>query len=134
MNIQQFANKRQQTKFELLKKKILKIANELLDKEEADIESGVGEGIYDAEDNTDTLAAIEKQRQLLKTFEGQQPAIYLCIEGGNLQGISANCEIDVNVYDVDNYNVDNTSYDLTPKQWDAKIKTLTKKKEIKPVF
>lgn len=134
MNIQQALPNRVPTKAESLKNRVLEIARQLLNNYEEDIESGIEDGTYEANDNIETRKLIAEAKVIFDEFEQHQPAIYICVKGGNIQGASANCEIDFNKYDVDNYEAGKDLDEQTPDEWDEQIKALTESNEIKPVY
>lgn len=126
------------TKGELISDNLLEVAKELLRHYEEDIASGLEDGTYDKEDNVETLAFIAKAEKTIKDFEEYQPAIYLYVEGGNIQGASATESLSFNLFDKDNlYGVDEEEEKKfietfgTPDQWDEMIKQKTADNDIK---
>jgi hypothetical protein len=85
------------TKAETLKAQVIDLLTYLLNDKEADITSGIEEGIYQAEDNVNTLNAIEEGKQLVEQFKGYKPAIYIYVDGGNIQGASATEHLSFNL-------------------------------------
>lgn len=134
MNTQQALPNVKQTKSELLKSSVLEIARKLLQDKENDIESGIEEGIYSAKDNIETRKFIADAKAVLSEFEKHQPAIYVMLEGGNIQGASATCDIDFNLYDKDNYKAGDLPHDLTPEEWNEQIEALTASNNITGVY
>jgi hypothetical protein len=118
------------TKPEALRNRQMEIANELLRIYEEDIESGIEDGTYKASENVETRAFIAEAKQVFAEFEKFQPSIYICIEGNNVQGASANCYIDLNIYDDQKTDEENGT---TAKEWEEQIKTLTESNEIRPI-
>lgn len=122
------------TQYQDLKTRLTEIYNTLLNAFETDITPGLEDGTYEKEENTDNLALIEEAKQALTKFVEYRPEIYIYIEGGNIQGISATESIGVNIFDHDNYNADPKEYDTDPETWDNDITSMTETKEIKSVF
>jgi len=122
MNVLQFAPNRKKTNAEVLKARVLEIARTLLD-------------AFEEDENKENLAFIVEAKAKFDEFEKHQPAIYLYVEGGVLQGASATCEMDFNLFDKDNYDqTEPEETEQTPEKWDKMIKKLTRTKEIKGVF
>lgn len=125
------------TNAETLKANIISLLEEMLNEKEMDITSGVEEGIYDAEENKDTLAGIDLSRKMIEEFKFYQPKIYLYIEGGNLQGVSATETMHTEIYDKDNFEQSGEEEAAemgTPDEWEAQIKALTDSQEITGIY
>lgn len=137
MNIQQFANNRTKTNSDTLKERVLEIARELLRIFEEDIESGIEDGTYNEKENKDNRSFIAEAHEKFDAFEKDQPAVYVYSEGGKVQGASANCEMDFEIFDADDYEAEENEElndQQTPEEWDLMITGLTAAKEIKPIY
>jgi hypothetical protein len=122
------------TKFENLKNRFIEIYSTLLESYENDIENGIEEGIYKAEDNTETRAFIAEAKKVKEDFEKYSPSIYIYIEGGLIQGVSATEDISINKFDKDDWDLDEESQEMTPDQWEEMIQEKENNLEIKGVY
>jgi hypothetical protein len=124
------------TKSDELKQQIIDTLTRMVDDfeftNEDEITDGKNEGIK---------TQINETRELIERFKNDIPEIYIYVEGGNIQGISANQDVAVNIFDKDNlYGVseeeEQSFYETfgTPEEWDEKIKSLTESKDIKGVY
>lgn len=105
----------QQTKSELLKSRVLEIARQLL-----------------ASANKNNPTFIAEATKVIDEFEKHRPAVYIFLEGGNIQGASATCDIDFNLFDKDNYKAGDDSQ--TPEEWNDQIEAMTESNEIKGIY
>jgi len=125
------------TKSEAMKEKIAAILMSYIAKEQQDIESGIEEGIYHEADNVERLEQMAHETLLVQEFLKTPPAIYIYVEGGNIQGISATEPMEVNIYDKDNLENDEDRYIEeagTPEAWDEMINKKTEAGEIMGIF
>jgi hypothetical protein len=124
------------TKYEEFKFRLIEIFNTLLNEYESDIESGINEGIYDVDDNKRNRTFIEEARKIIGDFSAYVPAIYIYIEGCNIQGISATECISFNKFDMDDYNalIDDANEGYTPDSWDKMITEQSNTGEIRPIY
>lgn len=138
-------NNMQTTKRDELQKELLIALRDLIQEKREDIESGMGDGTYDDEPdegkedghNTLLLEHLDELDAAIDEFENEQPTIYIMVEGGNVQGASANCSINVDIFDVDNYkaiDADDKEMYETPEERDEMIKAKTAAGTIKPVY
>jgi hypothetical protein len=126
-----------QTQNDLLKEKVISIAKKLLAEYKEDIETGIEERIYVAEDNVDNLKWIEQSEKEIDQFTAHVPNVYIFVEGGNIQGASADSSVFFQVYDKDNLNNDEETYvehNGTLDEWNEMIITRTKSGELKPIY
>lgn len=90
------------------------------------IESGIEEGIYeDDKSNQDRMLVLEN---IINTIP-IHPEVYVFVQGGLIQGASANMSIDFNVFDKDNYDdsdFDHENEEWSLKDWNQMIKEGTK--------
>lgn len=113
------------TNQDILKTKVLAIARQL---------------ISEVENNLQLLsfAEIKEAKQLLDKFENSKPAVYVFLKGGNIQGASATCEMNFELYDNDNYDSGDLDHDYrdgqTPDEWTTEINKLTSENEIKGIY
>lgn len=122
------------TNYENLKAQLIDICNKLLTEYENDIETGIKEGIYDAEDNEDNRKFIKDAHKVIGEFTQYEPAIYIYIEGYNIQGISGTEKISVNKLDTEDCRTVPEEQEMTPEEWDKMITEKTNNKEIKPIL
>lgn len=129
------------TKSDLLKSRIIAGFSELLAIHKDDVESGISEGIYNANENVKTLRWIEKMEKAIDAFSKYKPTIYVYVEGGNVQGASADCGIQFEIYDKDNLEAGTTEDEKdyienhgTLQEWDNMITTLTNRRVLRPVY
>lgn len=78
---------------------LLEYAAEKLD----DVETGVNEGVYD--DDEKNQAEIDTLKEVISTIP-ITPEVYVYVEGGNIQGASANVPIVWNLFDKDNFDAE----------------------------
>lgn len=119
-----------------LKTEALKCANELLDAYETDIETGIDDGTYSAKDNKETRKFIAQCKDIFKKLESYTPAVYVYVEGGNIQGASGTEQIEFFLFDKDNFDAaDEQERNLmgTPDEWDIMIKEKEAKKLIQTI-
>lgn len=123
--------KQTQTTAQELKSKIIALLRDYMTEKENEINSGIEEGIYNKEENEEILATISQHRHLVEIFENNTPEIYVFVEGGNIQGMSATEPMEVNVFDKDNLDgADDREEEFidtygTPDEWDDMIKLKT---------
>ncbi len=129
------------TSADKLKQQVLRIAGGLLTDLKEDIVTGVEDGLYEKNENVRRLQWIEKAFQALETFREFSPTIYICVEGGLVQGASADADLTVNLFDMDNYEngtlEDRKEFEEnfgTPKDWDTMIREGTASRRLKPVY
>lgn len=124
------------THYDRLKSRLIKIYNTLHAAFEEDIESGIDDKIYEAKENIDNRNLIEEAKKVIEEFCRYQPAIYMYVEEGQVQGMSATENVIVFKFDEQDYNATEGLYmdGLTPETWDQMIKEKTKSGEIKPIF
>jgi len=127
------------TQNEQLKAKLIALAQELLNRYETDIESGIEDGTYEAEENIETRQFIAEGKQTIEQFNQQENQVLIFVEGGIVQGASATQKINVTVFDKDNFEAAaNQDYFIEqyghPNTWDAMIKSRTEAEEITPVY
>lgn len=120
------------TKQEILKVALIARFIDLVNEKINDIETGIEEGLYDREENAETLASLEEDLKLAEELTKAKSEIYAYISGGVLQGISATCKMGVNLFDHDNYDAGDT--DTTPEEWEADIERMTADNEITGVY
>lgn len=129
--------KKKGTKLDELKAKVIAIARERLEEQREEINSGIEEGIYEEADNVETLAQIEENLKLVDAFEAEKADVYIFVEGGNIQGASANCNAAIEIYDKDNYNEatsDERKEMGDPDEWNDWIKKETVKGNLIPIY
>lgn len=127
------------TKAQQLKQYVIALALDLLTDQEQEIESGIEEGLYDREENKETLQRIEEQRKQIKEYENYQPAVFVFVEGGLIQGASGTENISFNLFDKDNYNAGDDQQGFidnfgTPEEWEKMIEDKTAQNEIGGIF
>lgn len=127
------------TKSQKLRDDIIATMEELLDKVEQEIVSGIEDGMYEEEENEEPLKRIAQSRRLLDKFKKDIPSIYIFVEGGNIQGISNNQPMSINIFDKDNYEAalsdkDAGPYPYTLGEWDEMISKRTKAGELRPAY
>ncbi len=124
------------TKYDELNNRVIALAKELLKEKMEDYESGVAEGIYDKDPEQENR--YKENHELVEKYESIRPEVYILVEGGLVQGVSSNCRMAVDVYDVDQANdPDGAEYvevKGTPLKWDQMINEMTDSKEIIPVL
>jgi hypothetical protein len=80
---------------------------------------------------------INETRELIEEFKNLTPEVFIFVQGGNIQGISANTDVSINIYDMDNHYADPERYEDengTPEEWEKMIETKTNNNEIKGVY
>lgn len=120
-----------------LKKHVLEIARSFVQSFEEDIESGIEEGTYKESENVETRKQIRDAYALFDAFEASKPDVYVLVEGGKIQGVSATCSVGFEAYDPYDYthgSEEEREYVGTPEEWEEMIKEKTDKNEIKGVF
>ena len=122
------------TNYENLRARLIEIYNRLLSDYEEDIESGIDETIYEEEDNVETRMFIEEAKKVIEDFTKYEPAIYIYIEGYNIQGISGTEKISINKFDTEDYKVAPNEQEMTPEEWEQSINEKTNSKEIRAIF
>ena len=94
-----------------------------------DLDSGLEDGTYDEGEET-----LDELTQAL-AVEPVKPKVYVFVEGGNIQGASANMSIEFNVFDKDNFNApdyDGEADDL--KNWNTMINEGHETCALKPIY
>lgn len=116
--------------------RFLELFDGLLSSYREDIETGIESSLYDPNENIETQAFIKECEDALAEQKEYRPAIYVYVEGGNVQGMSGTELIDVNLYDKDNADVDQEYIDNngTSNQWNEKIDTMTQFGEITDIY
>jgi len=81
----------------------------------------------------------ERCKQFVKDFKTWTPEIFIYLEGGNIQGASANCSIHFNLWDDDNEKAsqllpNDPLYKERLNDWNEYIKEQTTKGLLKPIF
>lgn len=77
------------TRYDELKANLISTFTALLIGYENDIESGIKEGIYVAEENIENRLLIKQSIEMIKEFQQYCPVIYMYVDGGQIQGMSA---------------------------------------------
>jgi hypothetical protein len=118
------------TKKQIELEELFKAFGELIQEKRDDIETGLEEGIYDdKKGNEAILKHLTSLDERIKNFLQNPPTVFLYIEGGVLHGASANCEIEVQLFDKDNWSQadeqDQEDLDYNPDTWDKMIKDRT---------
>ena len=81
----------------------------------------------------------ERCKQFVKDFKTWRPAVYVFVEGGVVQGASANCSMSFDLFDADNEKEedksdDGSKYEERLEEWNEYIKEQTTKGLLKPIF
>lgn len=122
------------TNYENLRARLIEIYNKLLSDYEHDIESGIDENIYEEEHNIETRMFIEEAKKVIEDFTKYEPAIYIYIEGNNIQGISGTEKISINKFDTEDYKIVPEEQEMTSEEWEQSIKDKTNSKEIRAIY
>ncbi len=129
------------TKSDRLKEQIIRITRELLVALKEDIETGIQDGLYDKTHNRWRLKRIAKAEQAIDAFEAFVPSLYIYVEGGNIQGITAEASVGVSVFYMANYRSGTTAEQAefvesfgTQEEWDKMIAARTSIRELKSVY
>lgn len=122
------------TNYENLRARLIEIYNKLLSDYEHDIESGIDENIYEEEHNIETRMFIEEAKKVIEDFTKYEPAIYIYIEGNNIQGISGTENISINKFDTEDYKTVPEEQEMTPEEWEQSINDKTNSKEIRAIY
>lgn len=88
-----------------------------------------------------TLQNIADAKEAFRKFAEFKPEIYIYVEGGNIQGASANCQMAVEIYDEDliqcgpdENEQEYTESNGTPEEWSKMIDEETAKGNLTPVY
>lgn len=122
------------TNYENLRARLIEIYNKLLSDHEHDIESGIDENIYEEEDNIETRMFIEEAKKVIEDFTKYEPAIYIYIEGNNIQGISGTEKMSINKFDTEDYKIVPEEQEMTSEEWEQSINDKTNSKEIRAIY
>jgi hypothetical protein len=128
-------------KNDLLKKKIIEMTKQLLSDFKTDMESGVADGTYNKAENIQHLEWIAESEKEIAEFEAFNPTVYVFVEGGNIQGASADSEMNFELYDKDILDAGDVEAENdyieshgTLQEWNAMIKNRTDSGELKPIY
>jgi hypothetical protein len=129
------------TQYDSLKARVIELYKTLLEKFDNDIESGIDEGIYEEKENVETRALIEEATKIIEDFKKYQPVLYMYIEGGQIQGMSATENIFIIKFDHQDYLASKEPWaeneymeGMTPESWDTLINQKTTNGEIKAIY
>lgn len=113
------------------KARLIEMFNTLLDSYEEDIESGIEDEIYEADDNVETRKFIEDARTAIKEFEEYRPAIYILFEGNSYQGAHVSECVSIEVYDTEKTKEENG---YTSEEWAKLLTEGEEKRELRTTY
>ncbi|WP_143197610.1 hypothetical protein [Chitinophaga niabensis] len=119
-----------------MKTRLIETYKVLLSEFENDIKSGIEEGIYDNNENEKNVKFIQEAKNVINEFCSYYPAIFIYIEGGNIQGASASEGIQLNKFDLDDYKVlsNDEEQEYTPESWGQLISEMSNSGEIRSIY
>lgn len=124
------------TRYDELKTNLISLFTKLLAGFEDDIESGIAEGIYVAEENVHNRLQIKEAKEIIKEFQQYCPVIYMYVDGGQIQGMSATENIAILKFDQQDYDASTEPYmdGLTPASWQELINEKTNNRQVKSIY